>query len=355
MTTDVSVDVVIDNFDYARFLAAAIDSALAQTHASTRVIVVDDGSTDDSRSIIASYGDAVVPVLKRNGGQASALNAGYAKSAADVVLFLDADDALLPDTAARVALAFADNPRAVKVQYRMEVIDANGMRTGVTKPAPHLRLPEGDVRRQVLAFPFDLTWMPTSGNAFSRSVLQGVMPIPEREFAACADWYLQHVTPLFGPVVSETWIGAQYRVHGRNSYELSSHRLSLEHVRHTVEYAAVTRAQIVRVADELGLEHEEILSVSDLANRLILHRLDRERPPIASDSIRAILASAWRATSRRTDVSAGMRALFHAWFIAMAVAPRVAAVPVAEQFLFPERRRRVNGLLARMQRSPVVS
>ncbi len=352
MSAELSVDIIIDNFDYARFLPAAIDSALGQTHASTRVIVVDDGSTDGSRAIIASYGDRIVPVIKDNNGQASAFNAGYARSSADVIMFLDADDVLLPETAARAAHAFGVQPAAVKLQYRMDVIDAAGCRTGETKPAAHLRLPEGDVRREVLAFPFDLTWMPTSGNAFRRSVLQRVLPIPEREFAHCADWYLQHLTALFGTVISERWIGAQYRVHGRNSYELSSARLDLDHVRQTVEYAAATGVQLSRVADELGLQHEEILSVSDLANRLVSRRLDPRRHPIASDSVLSLVVSGWRATARRTDAAPAMRGMFRAWFVALAIAPRLAAVPLAERFLFPERRPILNRLLRRLHRSP---
>jgi hypothetical protein len=348
---EISVDVIVDNFDYARFLPVAIDSALGQTHPSTRVIVVDDGSTDDSRSIIASYGDRIVPVIKDNEGQASAFNLGFARSSADVILFLDADDVLLPDTVARVARALAGQPDAVKVQYGMEVIDAAGSRTGATKPPPHLSLPEGDVTRDVLAFPFDLTWMPTSGNAFRRSVLQRVLPMPEREFARCADWYLQHITALFGPVISERWIGAQYRVHDRNSYEPSSARLDLDHVRQTVEYAAATRTQILRFAAELGLQHEEILSVSDLANRLISRRLDPPHHPVPSDSTVSLAVSGWRATARRTDVAPTMRAMFRVWFVAMAIAPRCAAVPMAERFLFPERRPLLNHLLARLHRS----
>src|SRR3954451_20463787 len=91
------VSIVIDNYNYARFLPEAIESALAQTYPDTEVIVVDDGSTDDSREIIASYGSRVRPVLKTNGGQASAFNAGFAASRGDVVLFLDSDDTLFPE------------------------------------------------------------------------------------------------------------------------------------------------------------------------------------------------------------------------------------------------------------------
>src|SRR4051812_487104 len=83
------VSVVVNNHDYGRFLAEAIDSALGQTYLHTEVIVVDDGSTDDSREIIAGYGSRVTAVLKENGGQASAFNAAFRELRGEVVLFLD--------------------------------------------------------------------------------------------------------------------------------------------------------------------------------------------------------------------------------------------------------------------------
>jgi cellulose synthase/poly-beta-1,6-N-acetylglucosamine synthase-like glycosyltransferase len=63
------VSVIINKYNYARFLRDAIESALRQTHPSTEVVVVDDGSTDHSREIIAEYAGRVTPVLKENGGR----------------------------------------------------------------------------------------------------------------------------------------------------------------------------------------------------------------------------------------------------------------------------------------------
>src|SRR5215207_5228480 len=97
-----SVSVVVNNYNYERFLREAIDSALEQTYPHTEVVVVDDGSTDGSREVIAGYGEQVIPVLKENGGQASAFNAGFEASGGEVVIFLDADDYLFPHTVERV-------------------------------------------------------------------------------------------------------------------------------------------------------------------------------------------------------------------------------------------------------------
>jgi glycosyltransferase involved in cell wall biosynthesis len=113
------VSIIINNYNYGRFLAAAIDSALAQSYPSVEVVVVDDGSADDSRATILSYGQRIVPVLKPNGGQASALNAGLERSSGDIIIFLDADDTLHPTIAERVVALFQAAPDVVRVQYRL--------------------------------------------------------------------------------------------------------------------------------------------------------------------------------------------------------------------------------------------
>jgi len=63
------VSILIDNYNYARFLQSAIESALNQTHRAVEIIVVDDGSTDSSRQVIEAYKDSVIPIFKENGGQ----------------------------------------------------------------------------------------------------------------------------------------------------------------------------------------------------------------------------------------------------------------------------------------------
>ena len=354
---ELSVDIVVNNYNYARFLADAVDSALAQTHPRVTVIVVDDGSTDDSRELLAQYEEKVELVLKANGGQASALNAGFARSTGDAVIFLDADDTLAPNAASLVAAAFAEDSRVVKVQYRMEVIDEAGRRAGIVKPAPHLPLPQGDVARAELVFPFDLVWLATSGNAFRADALRRIVPIPERDFASFPDWYLVHLTPVLGPVVSLTEVGAFYRVHGGNSYEQAEPRLDLDHVRQTIAYAAATTRALEQLADALELERPKgpILSVSDLANRLVSRKLEPERHPNPSDSVSRLAVAGTRAARRRSDVSISLKVLYVAWFMATAVAPRALARTFAELLLFPERRTHLNRVLRRFHRGRVPS
>jgi glycosyltransferase involved in cell wall biosynthesis len=89
-----SISVIIPNYNGAPFLREAIDSALSQAGVEVEVIVVDDGSTDDSRGIIESYGDSIRSIFQGNLGACSARNAGLALASAAYVLFLDSDDQL---------------------------------------------------------------------------------------------------------------------------------------------------------------------------------------------------------------------------------------------------------------------
>lgn len=347
-----SVDIIVNNHNYGRFVRTAVESALAQDHPRVRVIVVDDGSTDDSREILQSYSEKIELVLKENGGQASALNAGFSRSKAPVVIFLDADDSLHSEAATRVATAFAADPRIVKVQYRMQEIDEGGSFTGRTKPPRHLPLPQGDVHRAEMVYPFDLVWLPTSGNAFRADELRRIMPIPEQEFRASADWYLVHLTPLLGRVTSLEDVCASYRVHGNNSYELSGSQLDLRHVRQAILYSEATRHALDRLVDELKLErpYARILSVSEISNRMLSLRLEPELHPFPGDRVSRLALDGVRAASRRTDVSWLMKTLFIAWLLAAAVAPRRLARELGRLLLFPQHRPTFNLLLGRLHR-----
>ncbi len=335
-----AIDIVISNHDYGAFLTDAIESACRQTHPNVRVVVVDDGSTDDSRDRLRSYKGKVDIVLKENGGQASALNAGMARCRSDVVMFLDADDVLRPHAAARVADAFAADPGLSKVQFRMAVIDAAGRPTGAMKPSEHLHAPTGDLRRAELAFPFDLPWLPGGGSAFRADALRRIFPIPERGYPRYgADWYVVHLTALLGEAVLLDEVCAEYRVHGRNGYEPQDTRLDLCHVRNSIAYAEATTRGLARLADELALEHPDpILSVSDLANRLISLRLEPQLHPVPSDRTGRLVADAVRAARRRFDVSWPMRLALIGWCLAVAVSPRPLVRRLGELLLFPEGR-----------------
>jgi glycosyltransferase involved in cell wall biosynthesis len=341
--------VVINNHNYDRYLRDAIESALAQSHREVEVIVVDDGSTDDSRDVIASYGDRVRAIYKVNGGQASALNVGVAASHGEVLFFLDSDDMLRPDIVRRVVTAFEADPRLAWAMFRLEVIDGDGRQTGVLRPPTHIPRRDGDLRRSVLEFPFDIVRTATSGNAFSARVIHRILPIPEAVYFSGADWYLSPLAGLFGPCVFLDTVGGSYRVHGANDNWFEGRSMSLDYagIRKEIRWMEVSAAAIERFAAEEGIGHgQHVLSTAFIAARLISLKLCEAGHPMVDDTALSLAVLGIRAATRRFDVRWPFKALFITWFVLMMLAPRCMALGLAELWYFPERRGRLNSALS---------
>jgi glycosyltransferase involved in cell wall biosynthesis len=216
MSDSCLASIIVVNYNYARFIREAIDSALGQTYLQLEVLVVDDGSTDESRAIIASYGERVRAVLKENGGMGSAWNAGFAASRGDAIFFLDSDDLLLP-TAVERAVEYLRDPAVAKVHWPLLEIDQGGKRSGKLIPPPPL--PDGDFRAVTVAQgPDSYVSPPTTGNGWSRRFAEKVLPMPAGEFRQHSDTYLYTLAPLFGMVKAVQAPQGCYRVHGNNDY-----------------------------------------------------------------------------------------------------------------------------------------
>jgi len=241
------VSVVINNYNYGRYLPDAIASALAQSHVPLEILVVDDGSTDESREVLQGFRGKVRTILKENGGQGSAFNAGFAAALGDAVLFLDADDVLLPDAVQRALALLA--PGVAKVHWPLWKVNAELVRRGGRIPEDPL--PRGDLRAAVLLEgPDSSVSAPTSGNLWARGFLEQVLPMPEADYRIGADYYLYSVAPAFGLVAALDEPQGLYRMHGANSY-LS---MTLEtRMRYGLSWYDHQRSVLARQAGRLGL------------------------------------------------------------------------------------------------------
>lgn len=219
MTGQPLVSILINNYNYGRFLSAAIDSALAQTYSPIEVIVVDDGSTDNSRQVIESYGDRIHAVLKPNGGQASAFNAGFAASHGDIVCLLDSDDIFRPAKVSRVVeVLTGDASLGWFFDVVREFDDAGGQRP--QKASKHC-IGEWDVREVTRAGSPPYIPTATSGLSFRRSLLGRIFPMPELMTIAtgiCHDVYIKWVALAH----DRGWMCGEeltlMRIHGGNAY-----------------------------------------------------------------------------------------------------------------------------------------
>jgi len=117
------VSVIIPAYNAEPFLREAIESVLAQSYEPIEVIVVDDGSTDGTSAVAASFGGAVTMVGKENGGVSSARNAGLEHASGEFVCFLDADDWFYPDNIAQKVSYLQSHPDRGWVFARVEITD----------------------------------------------------------------------------------------------------------------------------------------------------------------------------------------------------------------------------------------
>jgi glycosyltransferase involved in cell wall biosynthesis len=120
------VSVVIPTYNCAAYLADALDSVLAQSYPNIEIIVVDDGSTDDTEAVLRRYRDRLIQVHKTNGGLASARNAGLALASGEFVAQLDADDICHPERIAAQVAVFRQQPDVVLCSSDFSAFAADG-------------------------------------------------------------------------------------------------------------------------------------------------------------------------------------------------------------------------------------
>jgi glycosyltransferase involved in cell wall biosynthesis len=165
-----TVCVVIPCFNQARYLPAAVASVRAQSCAAhVECLVVDDGSTDDTAAVASGLGVAVI--RQGNAGVSAARNAGLAATRSDFVVFLDADDELLPAAIGEEIAALEARPDAVAVVGRALPIDADGR----LLPCEYDDVDASDLYREWLARNF--VWTPGAA-MFARPALEAIGGFP---------------------------------------------------------------------------------------------------------------------------------------------------------------------------------
>jgi glycosyltransferase involved in cell wall biosynthesis len=291
MTSPV-VSVILSNYNYADYIALTIESLLSQTYPAIELIVVDDGSTDDSLAVIAGFGDRLCCIVQENGGQAAACNAGFAASRGTIVMFLDSDDVLYPDAVETVVRHW--KPGIAKVQFYLDRIDAEGRPLG--QRAPNLPFAPDDEVPMLLRHYAYYPASPTSGNAYARSILERIMPVPERSWQRGVDGYLNALSALYGRVVSIHGAHGGYRIHDRNLSGWG--RLDLGKIRSSMLNEIARESALKDHARLLGETLPDGLALGIPAHcksRIVSLRLDPARHPVAGDSLKDLVRAGVRA------------------------------------------------------------
>lgn len=318
------ISVVITCYNYAGYVAGAIECVLGQSYPNKALIIVNDGSTDSSLQVIDRYQGRARIIDQPNSGSIAAYNAGFAAAQGDIVIFLDADDLLEPGALARVAEAW--QPECTKVQYDLKIIDAKGKDLGRRFCNFDASYDAARVRES-----FERTgtyrWPVTAGNAYSRWFASKIFPLT---VAHGPDGTLNTIAPVYGPVITIVEPLGCYRIHDSNlwasgGWDLARLPRRIEHrLREVAAMERHARESGVPVPGANALDHE----IAFLNYRFMAQKLGLEYSGHRDDEPRRLLRKVYSLLrSERYPLKLG---LAHAlWFGVLYVAP----VPAARELI----------------------
>lgn len=211
------VSVVLSNHNGARYLSETLESIAAQLYPNVEVVLVDDGSTDNSVEILQAFARQAPEfrqVLTRPAcrGQAAGFNLAFQHTRGDWIAFIDSDDLWFPDKLTQAMAYLEAHPQVGLLHHNLEIL-RHETPTGEPTLTPLLK---GDLAKwhqrtgQIPAF------APTAGLIVRRSVMEAIAPLPE-SFKTCADGFITRSAMCFTQVGAiETCLGA-YRIHDENN------------------------------------------------------------------------------------------------------------------------------------------
>ena len=269
------VSIVIPVYNHARYLPEAIDSVLNQDYPNIELIVLDDGSSDDTTEVLRRYGDRFFWESHRNMGQANTLNKGWRMAKGEILAYLSADDFLLPKAVSASVRCLHENPDAVLCYPNFQLVDSE------SRLVRYVVTPEYNYEEMVAKF----VTAPSAGAFFRRSayVKAGEWD-PALRLAPDYDYWLR--VGLYGDFVHIHENLAAFRAHeGSTSFAQTSAEGAVEAVRIIDKY--YRRADLP--AHILERRNEAVASANILVAQL--HLRSARYGVAASRIIEAIRAS----------------------------------------------------------------
>jgi len=266
------VTVLIDTYNHESFIAEAINSVLAQKFpaSETEILVVDDGSTDNTPDLIRKFGPRVRLLRKVNGGQASAFNVGIREARGEIVAFLDGDDWWAPGKLTAVADVFAAGAEVGLVGHGITHVYPNGRQhTELPREISRFRITSAAEARM---FCTRRGFLGTSRMAYRSEILRRIGAVPEAlKFEA--DEYLFSIAGFFADVMILRESFTFYRLHDKNLFQLANG--SAEGIRKKQQVLAA-------LAQSLREKFEHLALPDDIASIIV------ECVQIEADSLRLV-------------------------------------------------------------------
>lgn len=278
-----TISALITCYNYGRYVTQAIESALAQSLPPLEIVVVDDGSTDDSAMrvrLLAEQNPAVRLITQPNSGQLAALRRGCSEAGGEVIALLDADDYWDADYFAALSESFSSSLRPDFVFSNMRYTSD---RTGLVFE----RKTDFDYGISVIhgAFAASYQYAPTSGNALRRSLMQRLVDVPDSmlaEWKTRADDCIGYGADILG--AHKVYLGrprVNYRSHGQNLYLDASRTKSSKSA-----YKLRREKMFAYYRAVAGLhDHDRLRAPEEFRNK----------PEVTRRMLRAYLRVVWRA------------------------------------------------------------
>ena len=212
------VSVVINTYNYADFIERSIESALEQTYPQNKIeiIVVDDGSTDDTSKKIKKYGDKIKYIYKNNGGQASAFNTAFKNINGKYIVLLDADDCCMPKRVETIVMEFEKYPDVACILNSRRIKTEQGDIEESFPEFHNLELNKSNINY------FIKSKYGTSRTSVRKRVLDKILPLPEQGIVIEADLYLNLSIIWHGNLSCINEQLTEYFIHGNNLFSISS-------------------------------------------------------------------------------------------------------------------------------------
>jgi glycosyltransferase involved in cell wall biosynthesis len=330
------LSIIIANYNYGRFLAESVSSALALEYEPKEIIAIDDGSTDDSWAILkrlaADHEIFRIFRKEKNEGQVSAFNFGFSQARGALIYTLDADDIVLPQMMTRVTRVW--NDKISKVQFQLENTDDKLNPLGTVYPHFPPNYTADVVRKEFLANGGYIS--SGTSNVYSRRYLEKIYPFDATVFRN-GDAALNSVAPLYGDVVSLSEPLGYYRRHGAS--QLGATSLNISALQHMVAECHASGEFVGKHCALVGHPFPQyFLNRERLQSRLVSRKLAPETHPVSgNERVYELTLKTLKALSADTNLRIIHRSVLLMWTLVFAMSPRPVARGIAKLRFSPKK------------------
>jgi glycosyltransferase involved in cell wall biosynthesis len=210
------ISVIVPAYNNGRFIKAALESLLKQTYPRelTEIIVIDDGSTDNTREVLKEYGEKIIYIYQENMGIAGARNRGMSLTKGEIITFLDADDMWREDRIEKVAEAFVNNEDVKLVYHPVRVVDraSSVLFDNFYKVFGYREGLGGWITNDIIA---GRVFCGGSSFAFRKEAAESAFPVPE-DIRRGIDYYMAVISSVCGRAEYIPDLLGEYRLHDAN-------------------------------------------------------------------------------------------------------------------------------------------